>query len=320
MLEWNWRGQTIRLGTDASGTGPPVLLLPALSSISTRHEMRPLRERLARRYSTLSVDWPGFGDAARPQLDWTPDAYSAFLSFLLGSVIPQPYAIVAAGHAAGYVLKHAGNAPQAKLVLLAPTWRGPLPTVMGGQRPWFERLCRLVDLPGLGPAIYRLNVNPFVVRRMGAGHVYSDLAFLDEARLSEKLAVTRAPGARFASVRFVTGRLDPLASRDEFLVLARRAAAPILVVYGAETPPRSRAEMEALAALPGIRGVQLPRGKLAVHEEFPDATADAVDAFLREEPSSTAAQAALASEASGQRGDSKVRAPDTRPEPGSSAR
>jgi hypothetical protein len=121
-------------------------------------------------------------------------------------------------------------------------------------------------------------------------------------------------------VRFVTGRLDPLASRDEFLVLARRAAAPILVVYGAETPPRSRAEMEALAALPGIRGVQLPRGKLAVHEEFPDATADAVDAFLREEPRSTAAQAALASEASGQRGDSKVRAPDTRPEPGSSAR
>ena len=33
-----------------------------------------------------------------------------------------------------------------------------------------------------------------------------------------------------------------------------------------------------------------------------------------------AAQAALASEASGQRGESIVRAPDTRPEPGSSAR
>src|SRR5262245_16389484 len=312
MLEWTWRGQTIRLGTDASGTGPQVLLLPALSSISTRHEMRPLQERLARRYATLSVDWPGFGDAARPQVDWRPEAYSAILSLLLGEVIPRPYAIVAAGHAAGYVLEHAGSAPQARLVLLAPTWRGPLPTVMGGQRPWFERLCRLVDLPGLGRAIYRLNVNPFVVRPLGAGHVYSDLAFLDEARLSEKLAVTHAAGARFASVRFVTGRLDPLASRDEFLALARRAAAPILVVYGAETPPRSRAEMEALAALaseasgqrgdskvpapdtrpepgssaqaalPGIRSVRLPRGKLAVHEEFPDATAEAVDAFLRE--------------------------------------
>jgi hypothetical protein len=56
------------------------------------------------------------------------------------------------------------------------------------------------------------------------------------------------------------------------------------VVQGAETPTRSRAEMEALAALPGIRSVRLPRGKLAVHEEFPDATAEAVEAFLGDEP------------------------------------
>ncbi len=283
VLEWNWRGETIRLGTQASGTGPQLLLLPALSSISTRHEMRPLQERLAQRYATLCVDWPGFGDAARPYIDWTPDAYSAFLSFLLTAVIPQPHAIVAAGHAASYALAQAAGAPQARLILLAPTWRGPLPTVMGGHRPWFDRLWRLVDLPGLGPAIYRLNVNRLVLRHMAAGHVYSDLAFLSAERLREKLAVTRAPGARFASVRFVAGRLDPLASREEFLELARRAVAPILVIYGDETPPRSRAEMEALAALPGVRSVRLARGKLAVHEEFPDAAAAAIVAFLRED-------------------------------------
>jgi pimeloyl-ACP methyl ester carboxylesterase len=284
VLEWNWRGETIRLGTHASGSGPQqLLLLPALSSISTRHEMRPLQERLAPRYSTLCVDWPGFGDGARPQIDWRPETYSAFLSFLLTAVMPQPHAVVAAGHAAAYALAQAASAPQARLALLAPTWRGPLPTVMGGPRPWFDRLCRLVDLPALGPLIYRLNVNRLVVRRMGAGHVYSDAAFLNADRLREKLAVTQAPGARFASVRFVTGRLDPFASRDEFLALARRAATPILLVYGAETPPRSRAEMEALAALPGIRSARLPRGKLAVHEEFADATAEAIVAFLRED-------------------------------------
>jgi len=285
MLDWNWRGQTIRLGADASGTGPTVLLLPALSSISSRHEMQALQERLARRYSTLAVDWPGFGEGARPQLDWTPDAYAAFLAFLLTSVIAHPHAIIAAGHAATYVLKHAasGSEPTTRLVLIAPTWRGPLPTMAGGHRPFFERLCRLVDRPGLGPLIYRLNVNPFVVRRMGAGHVYADPAFLDEERMREKLNVVRAPGARFASVRFVTGRLDPLASRDAFLDLARRAAAPILLVYGAETPPKSRAEMEALAAVPGIRTARLPRGKLAVHEEFPDATFVAIAPLLAEQ-------------------------------------
>ena len=283
-LEWSWRGKTIRLGIDSSGTGPKVLLLPALSSISSRREMRALQERLAPRYSTLAVDWPGFGEGARPQVDWTPEAYAAFLAFLLTSVIADPYAVIAAGHAATYVLKHAAGATdtRGRLVLIAPTWRGPLPTMMGGQRPFFERLCRLVDRPGLGPLIYRLNVNRFMVRRMGAGHVYADPAFLSEERLRQKLDVVRAPGARFASVRFVTGRLDPLASREAFLDLARRAAAPILVVYGAETPPRSGAEMAALAAVPGIRTARLPQGKLAVHEEFPDATFNAIAPFLAE--------------------------------------
>jgi pimeloyl-ACP methyl ester carboxylesterase len=280
-LEWNWAGEAIRLGADASGNGPKVLLLPALSSISSRREMRPLQERLASRYSTLAVDWPGFGEAPRPQVDWTPDAYAAFLAFVLSSVMPHPHAIIAAGHAATYVLKQAAAAAAqpTRLVLVAPTWRGPLPTMAGGHRPFFDRLCRLVDRAAVGPLIYRLNVNPFMVRRMGAGHVYSDPGFLNAERLRQKLAVVRAPGARFASVRFVTGRLDPLASREAFLDTAR-AAAPILLVYGAETPPKSRAEMEALAAVPGVRTARLPRGKLAVHEEFPDATADAVRPFL----------------------------------------
>jgi pimeloyl-ACP methyl ester carboxylesterase len=291
ILEWSWRGASVRLGADSDGRGPQVLLLPALSSISTRREMHPLQQRLAGRYSTLCVDWPGFGDRARPQVDWTPEACSAFLSYLLTSVIPHPYAIVAAGHAATYVLKYVTGASPAiaRLVLIAPTWRGPLPTMMNGRRPFFDRLCRLVDLPGLGPLIYRANVNRLVIRHMGAGHVYTDPAFLTGERLRQKLAVVRAPGARFASVRFVTGRLDPLDRRDEFLALAQRATVPILLIYGAETPPRSRAEIEALAALPGIRSVRIPRGKLAVHEEFPDATAEAIEPFLREQPRGSAA-------------------------------
>jgi hypothetical protein len=89
-LEWCWRGTNIRLDIASSGTGPALLLLPALSSISTHHEMGPLAEHLAPRYSTACVGWPGFGARARPQVDWTPDAYSAFLAFLLTSVVPHP--------------------------------------------------------------------------------------------------------------------------------------------------------------------------------------------------------------------------------------
>ena len=52
------------------------------------------------------------------------------------------------------------------------------------------------------------------------------------------------------------------------------------MVYGAQTPSRSRAEMEALASVHSIQGVMLPRGKLSVHEEFPDLVAETIDPFL----------------------------------------
>jgi pimeloyl-ACP methyl ester carboxylesterase len=284
QLSWTWHGKVVDLGFDAAGEGPTVLLLPALSSISTRREMRPLQERLAARYRTVAVDWPGFGDGARPAHSWAPDAYAAFLDFVSSEFAPSAHAVVAAGHAATYALAHAVARPGSfgRLVLIAPTWRGPLPTMMNGHRPFFDRLCRMVDMPVVGPLLYRLNVNRIVIGYMAAGHVYDDPAWLSAELLRDKLAVTRAPGARFASIRFVTGALDPLATREQFLDLARRATLPILTIYGAQSPARSRAEMEALAALSGMRAICLPRGKLAVHEEFPDAVAQAITPFLAE--------------------------------------
>ena len=69
-LTWQCDGMSIELAADWSGQGPLVLLLPALSSISTRREMRPLQERLYANYRTVSIDWPGFGDQPRARYDW----------------------------------------------------------------------------------------------------------------------------------------------------------------------------------------------------------------------------------------------------------
>src|SRR3982074_3536627 len=96
------------------------------------------------------------------------------------------------------------------------------------------------------------------------------------------LAVTATPGARHASIRFVAGELDLVRSRAELLALAENLADPILMIYGSETPPKSKAEMEALAALPNIRVAMLSAGKLSVHEEFPDAVANEIKSFLME--------------------------------------
>jgi len=281
-IDWTWRGAHVRLGVTRMGTGPTVLMLPALSSISTRGEMRPLQERLASALTTVAIDWPGFGDAPRPSARWEPDAYRAFLADVLERAVERPLATVAAGHAAGYCLAAACARPRStgRLCLIAPTWRGPLPTVMGKRPAAFAWIARAGDVPAVGNLIYRLNVNRFMVRMMALGHVYRDPGALPERLMAEKLRVTRAAGARHAAIRFVLGELDPMTSREEFLDAARRVTEPIVVIYGADTPPKSKAEMAELAALPNVRAALLPAGKLAIHEEFADEVAGAMRAFL----------------------------------------
>ena len=283
-IRYRWDSQTIPLGMDEAGSGLGVVLLPALSSISTRAEMHPLLHRLASDFRVTTVDWPGFGNLPRFRADWSPEVLSTFLNWFLSEISSEARMIVAAGHAATYALYHAACRPEAidRLVLIAPTWRGPLPTMIGGYRPWFARIRAAIDLPLIGQLLYRTNVSRFVVTRMAREHVYSKPDWLSGDRLSAKLAVTRTPGAQYASARFVSGYLDRVGSRNDFLSLVRRADKPTLVVYGEETPVRSRAEIESLAELPNVRLERLPKGKLSIHEEFPDEVASVVRPFLSE--------------------------------------
>jgi hypothetical protein len=151
---------------------------------------------------------------------------------------------------------------------------------MEGKRNVGEWIARVGDLPVLGQLVYRLNLNAPVIRMMARGHVYVDPDWLKGERFDQKLAVVRATGARHASIRFVTGLLDLMTSRLDFLEAARRFTEPILVLYGAATPRRSKAEMQALGALPNVLSVELSRGKLGVHEEFPDDVHQALRSFL----------------------------------------
>jgi hypothetical protein len=56
------------------------------------------------------------------------------------------------------------------------------------------------------------------------------------------------------------------------------------VIYGEHTPRRSRAEMDALAALPNVESRVLRRGALGMHEELPDEIAPLIEAFLDRRP------------------------------------
>jgi pimeloyl-ACP methyl ester carboxylesterase len=274
----------LRTEYDTIGNGPEALLLPALSSISERAEMHPLAHLLKDQYRCVIPDWPGFGAKSGPSTKLTPAVLSEFLQAFTAEALRGPALVIAAGHSAAYVMSLVREAPGrfTGIVLVAPTWRGPLPTAMGEQRrALWQRFRKLLEMPLAGPLVYRLSVNRPVIRKMMRAHVYGSPDFVTRELVSEKTIVTERPRARFATAAFVSGGLDLVRDRLDFhRLFAPPIEIPVLVLIGTSTPPKSRAEMEALAAIQGVLSKNIP-GSLAAHEEHPKATAAAIEDFLR---------------------------------------
>ena len=269
-------------GCEFVGGGSDALLLPALSSISSRDEMRPLAERLCDNFRCILCDWPGFGNRPRECLDLKPDALLRFLDEFILANVRAPAIGIGAGHAATYLVSAARHHRGAfsHLVLIAPTWRGPLPTMLGDSRAGLRgAFRRALEAPVIGEALYWLNVSRPVVAAMMREHVYDERRAVTRSVLEAKLAIVRQPRARFGTAAFITGGLDPVASRTSFLDLFTDDLPPVLLLRPNGAPRKSAAEMDALAETARVQVRRVP-GALAAHEESPDDVARAILEFV----------------------------------------
>ena len=274
---WQWQDQTLNIATETLGSGPPVLLLPAFSTVSTRAELSTLAHTLAAHFQVTLLDWPGFGDSDRPPLDYQPALYRAFLQVFVRDTFTEGVAVVAVGHAAGYAL---ALQSWSRIVLIAPTWRGPL-TVMGAPASVRKGVRELVRSPLLGQALYGLNTRPGFLKWMYQRHVFVDETQLTPDYIAQRYRNTQKPGARYAPAAFVTGGLDPAGERAEFLVMLEQQLVPVMVIVADQAPPGSKAEMEAMTQLPDVQVTHLP-GSLGMAEEFGDEIAPTILPFLQE--------------------------------------
>jgi pimeloyl-ACP methyl ester carboxylesterase len=272
---WLWQGQEVHITYELRGHGQSLLLLPAFSTVCSRTEVGELAQRLASKFQTIALDWPGFGDSDRPKLNYAPTLYQQFLQDFVRDCVPQGGILLAAGHSAGYALQVMKDLPRHfdRLILVSPTWRGPLPTMMKGQKPWFATLRGLVRTPILGQGLYRLNTTKGFLRMMYSRHVYADSQKITAELIDRKQQITQQPGARYAPVAFVTGGLDPVVDRASFQALW--PLQPLLLIIGADSPPKSLGEMQSMAGLPGVTAITLP-GTLGIHEENAAAVATAI--------------------------------------------
>jgi pimeloyl-ACP methyl ester carboxylesterase len=187
-LQVDLAGRQLRLVLERRGpaAAPLWLLLPALSTVSSRGEWKAFADAVGDRRQLVSFDWPGFGDSDRPAMPYDAallrSALRAVLSYLRTTTRQRP-SVVAAGHSASVALGLATewSGLWQELVLVAPTWRGPLPTMTGCTPQQFHWLRSLVAAPWVGPALYRLNTSRMVLRLMLRRHVWVDSALLTSA-------------------------------------------------------------------------------------------------------------------------------------------
>lgn len=280
QYDWQWQGHPLRITYETLGTGEPVLMLPALSTVSSRSELTRLAQRLAAHYQVTVLDWPGFGDSDRLRLDYQPALYQKFLRDFVRDRFAEPTAgpisVVAAGHAAGYVL--AMPAAWSKVALVAPTWRGPL-AVMGAPQSVRQGVRELVRLPLLGQLLYWLNTRPAFLKWMYRRHVFVDATRLTPDYIAQRYQGTQQSGARYGPAAFVTGGLDPVQAQADFLAYFAALAVPAMVVVAEQAPPSSQAEMEIMAALPQVQAVRLP-GTLGMAEEYGEPVAEVILQFM----------------------------------------
>ncbi|KAI6683101.1 hypothetical protein NL676_029014 [Syzygium grande] len=278
-----------------------ILMVPTVSDVSTVEEWRLVAKDIVERVGKVNwhatiVDWPGLGYSDRLKMDYDADVMEKFLvDFINAPDSPlsrsgNDLVVFGGGHAATIVARAVkkGLVKPRAIAAVAPTWAGPLPIVFGRDSNMETRYGLLrgtLRAPALGWMMYKVLVsNEKAIQSQYKSHVYANPDNVTPEIVESRYGLTKRPGAQYVPAAFLTGLLDPVKSREEFLELfaSLEAKTPVLVMSTEGSPRRSKAEMEALRGAKGVtKFVEVP-GALLPQEEYPSAVADELYRFLQE--------------------------------------
>ncbi|XP_058083659.1 uncharacterized protein LOC131231472 [Magnolia sinica] len=305
---WQWKFQDNSVNIyyeEYEGESPEpsknILMVPTISDVSTVEEWRSVAKDIVAREGGVSwratiVDWPGLGYSDRPSINYNADVMEKFLAeFINASDSPlsragSDFVVFGGGHAATIALRAAnkGLVKPSAIAAIAPTWAGPLPIVFGRSSDMETRYGLLrgtLRAPAVGWMMYNVLVsNEKSIQSQYKSHVYADPQNVTPGIVESRYALTKRKGARYVSAAFLTGLLDPVQSREEFLDLfgGMDGKMPVLVMSTVNSPKRSKAEMDALNGAKGVsKFVEVP-GALLPQEEYPAVVAEELYKFLQE--------------------------------------
>lgn len=204
------RGYRMRPATAAQAA--PMLLVHSVNAAASAAEVRPVYEHYGATRPVYAIDLPGYGLSQRDDRTYTPrlmtDALHAALALIRRDCGDAPVDALAVSLGSEFLARAAVEAPASfrSLALVSPTgfsggtWRTGAPgstravpgmhAALSG--PWSDAVFRGLTRPGV--------IRYFLERTWGSKAIDEDLWRYD-------VLTTRAPGARFAPLHFLSGGL-----------------------------------------------------------------------------------------------------------------
>lgn len=278
---------------DRGGAGRSLVLIHSINAGASAYEMRPIFEHYRGQRPVYALDLPGFGFSERSDRVYSPALYASAIHEFIETQVSDKADVIALSLGSEFVARAAYERPDLfhSLALISPSGlseRNAENRVQSaGRQGSGDRLLRIFSFPLWSQAFYDLLVSPpslrYFLSRSFVGPV-------DQGLLEYAYPTTHQPGARYAPLYFVSGKLF---TPDIWQSVYQRLELPVLVIYDHDSYVSFELLPRALE-LPNWHGARItPTLGLPHFEKLPD-VAHALDRFWRlwQEPEATTDEAA----------------------------
>lgn len=211
--------------------GRPLVLIHSINAAGSAYEMRPLFEHYRSERPVYALDLPGFGFSERSDRHYSPKMYAAAIRDFLADVVEEPADVIALSLSSEFAARAAVEHPQLfrSLALISPTGLGSAGQQQGvdpaGDDGEVNLLYQAFSFPLWSQPFYDLLATKpsidYFLKKSFDGPV-------DEGLAAYAYLTSHQPGARYAPLYFVSGRLFTAGVRRE---IYEKVEMPALVIY-----------------------------------------------------------------------------------------
>lgn len=216
------------------GAGRPLVLVHSVNAAASAYELRPLFEVYRSQRPVYALDLPGFGFSERADRSYSPATFVAALTDLLKTEVREegPVDIVALSLGSEFAALAALAMPGriGSLALISPSGLGyggePFTEEERAERAQrSDRALRAFSVPLWSQPFYDLLVSPPSIRYFLKQSFRGEP---DPGLVAYDYQTSHQPGARFAPLHFVSGKLF---TRDILPTVYERLTQPTLVIH-----------------------------------------------------------------------------------------